>query len=272
MDKLHRFSGRQITVMVVAISVAVVLAPVGAVAATGSLVNVTDPVYSTYRARVTSKGSLAVTPRDPVSGVQARVNSSGQQLVSGSVSISNHPSVTGTVGVTSLPPVTGSVAVSSLPPVTGTVSIGNHPSITGTVGVTSLPPVTGTVSIAGRPDVTTHAGIPGTPFSSFANIPGSNGNAVTVPAGHTLVIQSISVRVLTSSSGGVECLVDLLTAGSGSLINFAPQYAYTDGSTYYYDATVTTQEYADAGSSIFIQADGPAVVGSIQVSIAGYLI
>ena len=58
-----RFTGRQVTTMVVAIciAVAVVGAPVAVAAATGQLVNITDPVTSSYQARVSSAGALKVT-------------------------------------------------------------------------------------------------------------------------------------------------------------------------------------------------------------------
>lgn len=57
---MSRFSGRHIVGMVVAVSAAVVLAPVGAMAATGSLVNITDPVHTANKARVDAKGALRV--------------------------------------------------------------------------------------------------------------------------------------------------------------------------------------------------------------------
>ena len=86
-DKPRRFSGTHITVMVVAISLAVVGAPVAVAASTGSFVNITDPVTAAYKARVTPKGSLAVTPRDAVSGYSAKVDALGRQLVTGPVTV-----------------------------------------------------------------------------------------------------------------------------------------------------------------------------------------
>jgi hypothetical protein len=80
MEKEQRFTGRQITTMVVAAAIAIVAAPVGAIAATGQLINITDPVTAGHKARVNAKGGLAVTARDPVSGVQARVTKAGAQL------------------------------------------------------------------------------------------------------------------------------------------------------------------------------------------------
>ncbi len=50
--------------MVVAICAAIVLAPVGALAATGSLINITDPVDVSWKARVTSAGRLVTAPCD----------------------------------------------------------------------------------------------------------------------------------------------------------------------------------------------------------------
>ena len=61
-----RFSSKQVVVMVCAISAAVVLAPVGVLAATGTLVNITDPLVSTRKARVTSVGALQVETRPGV--------------------------------------------------------------------------------------------------------------------------------------------------------------------------------------------------------------
>ena len=68
MDK-QRFTSRQLTTMVVAVCTAIVLAPLGAVAATTSLVNITDPANPKHKARVTSEGQMVVRS-DP--GVPAR--------------------------------------------------------------------------------------------------------------------------------------------------------------------------------------------------------
>jgi hypothetical protein len=57
------FSSRQIVVLVCAVSAAAVLAPVGVMAATGTIVNITDPVSATRKARVTTAGALQVEQR-----------------------------------------------------------------------------------------------------------------------------------------------------------------------------------------------------------------
>lgn len=85
MDKPHRFSGTNITVMVVAICLALIATPVAVAASTGSFVNITDPVTATYKARVSAKGSLVVSPRDAVTGYNAKVDSLGRQQVAGTV-------------------------------------------------------------------------------------------------------------------------------------------------------------------------------------------
>lgn len=54
-----KFTGKQITLMVVAVSAATILTPAAVNAATGSSVNITDPVYAANKARVTG-GKLYV--------------------------------------------------------------------------------------------------------------------------------------------------------------------------------------------------------------------
>jgi hypothetical protein len=57
------FSSKQVVTMVVAVCAAVGLAPVAVFAATGQLVNITDPAYSTRQARVSTGGGLVVESR-----------------------------------------------------------------------------------------------------------------------------------------------------------------------------------------------------------------
>jgi hypothetical protein len=60
MERQRRFTGRQITTMVVAAMLAVVAAPVGAMAATGQLINIADPGNATQVAHVDAGGHLEV--------------------------------------------------------------------------------------------------------------------------------------------------------------------------------------------------------------------
>jgi hypothetical protein len=61
MSNEKRFSGRQITTIVVAVAVAIIAFPVGVLAATGTLVNITDPTNASHKAHVNSAGRLLVT-------------------------------------------------------------------------------------------------------------------------------------------------------------------------------------------------------------------
>ncbi|HEV2891558.1 MAG TPA: hypothetical protein VGX28_14390 [Frankiaceae bacterium] len=89
----RRLSGGQIVTIVVAICAAVVLAPVGVMAATGQLVNIADPVTGGNQARVNSAGSLYTAQVDPstrsvgrVDGGKVRVgDGSGNLTVDGAV-------------------------------------------------------------------------------------------------------------------------------------------------------------------------------------------
>lgn len=58
-----KFAPKHVVTMVCAVSAAAVLMPVGVMAATGTLVNVTDPVNSARKARVTDGGALHVEQR-----------------------------------------------------------------------------------------------------------------------------------------------------------------------------------------------------------------
>lgn len=61
-----RFQPRHVVTMVVAVCAAAVLAPVGVMAATGTLVNIVDPVLGDRKVRVGSAGSLQVESRPGV--------------------------------------------------------------------------------------------------------------------------------------------------------------------------------------------------------------
>ncbi|HEX8003261.1 MAG TPA: hypothetical protein VF519_11260 [Mycobacteriales bacterium] len=58
-----RFTNKQVVTMVCAVAAAVVLAPVGVMAATGQLVNIVDPSSAGRAVRVTSDGALRVDAR-----------------------------------------------------------------------------------------------------------------------------------------------------------------------------------------------------------------
>jgi hypothetical protein len=60
------FSPRQVVAIAWAVALVVVLAPVGVLAASGELVNITDPTHSRRKARVSSVGALQVESRPGV--------------------------------------------------------------------------------------------------------------------------------------------------------------------------------------------------------------
>ena len=76
-----RFSSKQIVTMVVAVSAAVVLMPVAVSAATGSFINIVDPVNGGSKARVNPTGTLWTTEVDPITKAQAKVNADGSRPV-----------------------------------------------------------------------------------------------------------------------------------------------------------------------------------------------
>ena len=77
----ERFKPRHIVTIVVAVCAGAVLMPVAVGAATGSLVNITDPVTAANKAKVSNKGQLYVTEADPYTGAFAKVDATGKQLV-----------------------------------------------------------------------------------------------------------------------------------------------------------------------------------------------
>jgi hypothetical protein len=77
----HFFRPVHVVTMVVALCAAAVLAPVAVNAATGSFVNIVDPVNTGSKARVTPKGTLEVNETDPTTGKVAHVTTDGRRLV-----------------------------------------------------------------------------------------------------------------------------------------------------------------------------------------------
>ncbi|HVF05391.1 MAG TPA: hypothetical protein VNA20_11175 [Frankiaceae bacterium] len=58
-----KFEPKHVVAMVASVCAAAVLAPVGVIAATGTLVNITDPSVASRKARVTTSGSLQTESR-----------------------------------------------------------------------------------------------------------------------------------------------------------------------------------------------------------------
>ena len=75
---MSRFTGKQVVTMVACVCAAVVLAPVGVMAATGQLVNITDPTNANRKAKVGSSGTVYTESR---AGVVDHSFSSYQETV-----------------------------------------------------------------------------------------------------------------------------------------------------------------------------------------------
>lgn len=58
-----KFEAKHVVALVASVCAAAVLAPVGVIAATGTLVNITDPSVASRKARVTTSGSLQTETR-----------------------------------------------------------------------------------------------------------------------------------------------------------------------------------------------------------------
>ena len=71
---MSRFSSKQVVAMVASVCAAVVLAPVGVMAATGQLVNIVDPSNAGRAARVAPVGALMVETRPGVVSNSANVS------------------------------------------------------------------------------------------------------------------------------------------------------------------------------------------------------
>lgn len=110
MSRERRLSGRHITIMVVAVCIAVVGAPVAVMAATSS-VNIADPTDPARKVHVTGQGQLKTVVADPISGRPARVDDLGRQVVS----IANKAAVTSSPGLPGTPFVSGSASTVNVP-------------------------------------------------------------------------------------------------------------------------------------------------------------
>jgi hypothetical protein len=80
----RRFSSGQIVTMVVAVCAAVALAPVGVMAATGSFINIVDPINGGSKARVNGSGGLHTTTIDALTKSHTRVDDGKLRIGDGS--------------------------------------------------------------------------------------------------------------------------------------------------------------------------------------------
>jgi hypothetical protein len=168
MASSRRLSGQQITAIVVALCVAVVAAPVGVMAATGSLVNISDPVTASHKARVDKTGALKV-------GGTVTANVPGTVKVAGGVTAT----IPGTVNVS------GSVTAN----VPNTVNVGG----TVTANVPNTVNVAGTVTANVPGIVTQRPAIPDQAFSHMWQFVDNSGQYIVLPANKTFAITSLTL-------------------------------------------------------------------------------
>ena len=122
------------------------------------------------------------------------------------------------------------------------------------------------------------------PVQFAPNVPfgetGSGGfglpTAVSVPAGQTLVIETLSLQLdVTPAGSQLEAFVNY-TSGGKSVTVFVPlTFAYTQTSNGFdtYSATQAVRLYADPGTSVSLTAFSPTgSTGTLFLTLSGYLI
>jgi len=257
----RRFSGSNITIMVVAVCATAVLAPLSVAAANGA------PATSRQATAVVKPTAVAagrvvtqaVSPRDPITGSWARIIGGAQQ-VGGTVK---------TVASGGTQKVQGTVTVGNLPatqPVSGTVNVGNLPA---------TQPVSGTVGISGSVQTAPQA-----PFdlatSGFIAYNSDTGSATTTAptSASYSVIQTISGSLYIPAGYSPNVAINW-TAPDGSThsTNLPQSYTSTFSSTAWYAISVPVNLYVKSGSTITfgVGISGVANVGSqMDFDISGY--
>jgi hypothetical protein len=152
--------------------------------------------------------------------------------------------------------------------VSGSVNVGNFPAtqnVSGSVNVGNLP---STQNVAGT--VTADPGFPGTPYAHYAT--GTGLASITVPSGHNLVVQSVSVRVAGTSGDSMNVYLSYTSNGSTSYLFFPVTLAFTQDGNDYYVGNFTTDIYADAGTNVTLNASevGAGTVSPSFLSVSGY--
>ena len=156
----------------------------------------------------------------------------------------------------------GSVKVSNLPAVqrvTGTVDVGNFPA------PPAVQAVTGTVQ-DGNP-VSTVPTIPGAPYSA-----GPFGG-VTVPEGHRMVVESVSINVSVRPGHNLTALLQYTTSNRPSEMFLPISFAYAQAGFDHYVAALPVRIYADSGSVLTVRAYSPTgETGDPAITVSGYLV
>ena len=118
--------------------------------------------------------------------------------------------------------------------------------------------------------------VPSVPFAETESGGFGQPNIITVPAGQTLVIETVSLQLdVTPSGSQLEAFVNY-TSGGKSVTVFVPlTFAYTQTSNGFdtYTATQAVRLYADPGTSVSLTAFSPTgSTGTLFLTLSGYLI
>ncbi|MBV9097531.1 MAG: hypothetical protein JO079_05695 [Frankiaceae bacterium] len=200
-----RFTGKQITTMVVAGCAAIILVPTVAVATGGTLITITDPTHSTYRAHVSNVGRLLTTTNGTVGiagtvGVGGTVNNRDLLPVSpfsGDGSATNN----GNDEIVIAGPTTKAMALSSLV-IYGT---GTAPVIARLRAVEPSSPS----SCTGSSTVKNETMQVLVPTNTSIAVPFATPLTVRPPAGHTYCL----IAFVDVSSGGSDSTINVSYSG-----------------------------------------------------------
>ena len=118
--------------------------------------------------------------------------------------------------------------------------------------------------------------VPNVPFGETESGGFGLPNVINVPAGQTLVIETVSLQLdVTPSGSQLEAFVNY-TSGGKSVTLFVPlTFAYTQTSNGFdtYTATQAVRLYADPGTSVSLTAFSPTgSTGTLFITLSGYLI
>jgi hypothetical protein len=117
---------------------------------------------------------------------------------------------------------------------------------------------------------------PNVPFGETESGGFGQPNIINVPAGQTLVIETVSLQLdVTPPGSQLEAFVNY-TSGGKSVTLFVPlTFAFTQTSNGFdtYTATQAVRLYADPGTSVSLTAFSPTgSTGTLFITLSGYLI
>lgn len=143
------------------------------------------------------------------------------------------------------------------------------------VGLAIAGTMTNPHAVSGTPASSSVQFVPSVPFA----VTGSGGfgqpTSITVPAGHHLIVETLSINVDVNPTGSqIQALVNY-TSGGNSVSLFVPlTFSFTQPSNGFdtYVATQAVRLYADPGTTVTLGTFTPAgSVGTTFLTLSGYL-